>query len=104
MVFQASEFGDAGGPAQGAFEASGTQKTYSSGLNYNRTISPTLLTEVRVGVAHYHNEAFPSDYGRNDASAIGIPGVNLGPFTSGFPGVQIDDYSSPLFGYSASLP
>ncbi len=104
VIFQSPEFGNAGGPAQGAFEASGVQKTYSSGLNYNRTISPTLLTEVRVGVAHYHNEAFPSDYGRNDASAIGIPGVNLGPFTSGFVGVQINDYSSPLFGYSASLP
>lgn len=103
-VYQAPIFGDAGGPAQGAFAGSGRQKTYSTGLNWNRTVTPTLLTEVRLGVAHYHNDAFQSDYGKNDSDAIGIPGVNLGPFTSGFVGISIGDYSSPLFGYSASLP
>ena len=102
--FQAPIFGDAGGPAQGAFEDTAFQKTYSTGLNYNRVLSPTLLTEVRVGVAHYHNEAIQSDYGKNDSTSFGIPGVNLGPFTSGFVGINIGGYSSPLFGYSASLP
>jgi hypothetical protein len=101
---QSPIFGDAGGPAQGAFEYTGSQKTYSTGLNYNRVISSTLLTEVRIGVAHYHNEAYQSDYGKNDSTAIGVPGVNLGPFTSGFVGITINGYSSPLFGYSASLP
>jgi outer membrane receptor protein involved in Fe transport len=104
VIFQAPIFGDAGGPAQGAFAGTGTQKTYSSGINYNRVVSPTLLTEVRIGVAHYHNEAFQSDYGKNDATDIGIPGVNLGPFTSGMVGITINGYSSPLIGYSASLP
>ena len=103
-TYQAPIFGDAGGPAQGAFEGEGRQKTYSTGLNWNRTITPTLLTEVRLGVAHYHNDAFQTDYGKNDSDAIGIPGVNLGPFTSGFVGITINGYSSPLFGYSASLP
>jgi hypothetical protein len=101
---QAPIFGDAGGPAQGAFEDTAAQKTYSTGLNYNRVISSTLLTEFRIGVAHYHNDAFQTDYGKNDSTAIGIPGVNLGPFTSGFVGITINGYSSPLFGYSASLP
>lgn len=104
VTYQAPIFGDAGGPAQGAFEGSGRQKTYSTGLNWNRTVTPSLLTEVRLGVAHYHNDAFQSDYGKNDSDAIGIPGVNLGPFTSGFVGISISGYSSPLFGYSASLP
>jgi hypothetical protein len=104
VTFQAPVFGDAGGPAQGAFEGTGTQKTYSTGINYNRVVSPTLLTEVRIGVAHYHNEAFQSDYGKNDSTDIGIPGVNLGPFTSGMVGITINGYSSPLIGYSASLP
>ena len=104
VIFQAPVFGNAGGPAQGNFEGSGVQKTYSSGINYNRVLTPSLLTEVRVGVAHYHNEAYPSDYGSNDSTAIGIPGVNLGPFTSGFVGINIASYSNPLFGYSASLP
>ncbi|HWC97782.1 MAG TPA: TonB-dependent receptor [Candidatus Sulfopaludibacter sp.] len=104
VTFQAPIFGDPGGPAQGAFEGTGRQKTYSTGLNWNRTVTPTILTEVRLGVAHYHNDAFQSDYGKNDSDAIGIPGVNLGPFTTGFVGITINGYSSPLFGYSASLP
>jgi len=105
VTFQAPEFGDAGGPAQGNFEGTGTQKTYSGGIGYNRVITPTLLTEVRVGVSHYHNEAQQTDYGKNDTTALGIPGVNVGgPFFSGFVGINIGGYSSPLFGYSASLP
>ena len=104
VMYQAPQFGDAGGPAQSAFEGTGTQKTYSAGIGYNRIVSPTLLTELRVGLSHYHNEAFQTDYGKNDTTALGIPGVNLGPFTSGFVGISIGGYSSPLFGYSASLP
>ncbi len=84
VIFQAPIYGSAGGgPANGAFEGTGTQKTYSTGLNYDHVFSPTFLTEVRLGVAHYHNEAQPSDYGQNDAAALGIPGVNISPFTSG---------------------
>jgi hypothetical protein len=104
IIFQAPIFGDAGGPAQGNFQGSGFQKTYSSGLNYNRMVNPTLLTEFRVGVAHYHNEARQSDYGKADTTALGIPNVNVNDFTSGFVGISIGGFSSPLTGYSASLP
>jgi hypothetical protein len=106
VVFQAPIFGaTGGGPAQGNFEGTGTQKTYSGGINYDRVITPTLLTEARLAVSHYHNEAQPSDYGSNDATNIGIPGVNINQFTSGMVGIQINDgFSNPLLGYSASLP
>ncbi|MEO6815141.1 MAG: carboxypeptidase regulatory-like domain-containing protein [Edaphobacter sp.] len=104
---QAPVFGSfLGGPAQGAFEATGTVKSYSTGLNYNHTFSPTLLTEVRLGVGHLHNAANPTNYGKNDADTLGVPGVNIAgqPFTSGQVGVSIGTYSSPLIGYSASIP
>ena len=105
VTYQASIFGDAGGPAQGAFQGTGFQKTYSAGLNYNRTVSPTVLTEVRVGLAHYHNEAQQTDYGKNDSAALGIPGVNVNAFTSGMVGIEINGgFSNPTLGYSASLP
>jgi Carboxypeptidase regulatory-like domain len=105
-TFQAPIFGPkGGGPAQGNFEGIGTNNSYSTGVNYDHIFSPTLLTEARLGVAHYRNTANPSDFGQNDASAIGIPGVNISPFTSGQVGIAIDDtFSSPLIGYSASLP
>ena len=106
VVFQAPLFGIAGGPGPGgAFMGTGTQKTYSSGLNYDKVITATLLTEVRFGVAHYHNEAQQSDYGTSASTAAGIPGVNVGAFTSGLVGVQINGgISNPIIGYSPSLP
>jgi Carboxypeptidase regulatory-like domain len=106
-VFQAPAFGAAGGgPAQGAFAGTGTQDTYSTGINYDRAFSGTLLTEARVGVAHYGNSATPTGYGTDYATQTGIPGVNISPFTSGQVGIILSptDFSSPLIGYSASLP
>ncbi|HKE20812.1 MAG TPA: TonB-dependent receptor [Bryobacteraceae bacterium] len=106
VVFQAPLFGNAGGDGPGtAFMGTGTQKTYSSNINYDRVFSPTLIGELRIGIAHYHNEAQPSDYGQNDAQKLGIPGVNINQFTSGMVGIQINDgFSNPVVGYSASLP
>jgi hypothetical protein len=106
VTYQAPVFGMAGGPGPGsAFMGTGSQKTYSTGLNYVRIFSPSLVSEFRVGVAHYHNEALPSDYGANDASALGIPGVNLDPWTSGIVGINLQtSFSDPLIGYSASMP
>jgi len=72
--------GAAGGAAQSNFEGTGTQKTYSTGLNYNRIVSPTLLTEVRSALRDYHN-LLPVRLRQNDTTALGIPAVNLGPFT-----------------------
>lgn len=105
-IFQAPVWGPSGGgPAQGAFEGTGTQHVYSTGLNYDRALSNTLLTEARFGVAHYGNAALPSDYGSTDATSIGIPGVNISQFTSGQVGIFMTDFNSnPLIGYSASVP
>lgn len=106
-VFQAPAFGAfLGGPAQGAFEAIGTVGSYSTGLNYNHTFTPTLLTELRMGVGHLHNSARPTDYGSNDADKLGVPGVNIAgqPFTSGQVGVNIGTFSNPIIGYAASVP
>ncbi|HVW76094.1 MAG TPA: hypothetical protein VHB45_00675, partial [Alloacidobacterium sp.] len=104
-TFQAPVFGPkGGGPAQGAFQGNGIQNAFSTGLNYDRAFSSTLLTEFRFGVAHYHSNATPSDYGSNDATDIGIPGVNISDFTSGQVGISLGSFSSPIIGYSASVP
>lgn len=104
VTYQAPLYGLAGGPAQGAFEASGVQNTYSTGINYTHILSASLITEFRVGAAHYRNSAQNSDYGTNASTVLGIPGVNLDPFTSGLASVNIGGYSSPVVGYSINLP
>ena len=109
-IFQAPAFGAAGGgPANSAFSGTGNQGTYSTGLNYDRAFSSTLLTEARVGVAHYGNSAVPTGYGTDYATQAGVPGVNISQFTSGQVGLIVPDFvggstSNPLIGYSASLP
>jgi hypothetical protein len=104
VVFQAPIFGNAGGDANGAFEGTGVQKTYSTGLNYVHVFSATFIAEARIGIAHYHNVAQPTDYGQNDSTALGIPGVNISQFTSGTVGISLGNFTSPLIGYSASIP
>jgi Carboxypeptidase regulatory-like domain len=104
VVYQAPIFGMAGGDANGAFEGTGVQKTYSSGINWDHVFTPTLLNEFRVGVAHYHNTAQESDYGTNDSTNLGIPGINISQFDSGLVGINIGAFTEPLVGYSASLP
>jgi len=108
VTYVAPIFGAAGGPGNSGFEATGIQKTYSSGVNWNHIFSPTLLMEVRFGVAHYHNDATPSDYGSNDAQSLGIPNINVSQFTSGQVGVRLDNFTNGggygLTGYVNSLP
>src|SRR6202522_1761483 len=118
-TYQAPVFGSfLGGPAgSGGFEASGTAAAYSTGFNYDHVFSPTLFTEGRVGLAHLRNSAEQTDYGKNDARALGIPGngpngTNNTITTSGQVAFQVSNFAGngengtgdPLIGYSQSLP
>ena len=117
-TFQAPLFGAfLGGPTGGGFEATGTATAYSTGVNYDHTFTPTLLTEVRFGVAHLRNSAVQSDYGASDATTLGIPGngpngTDNTPTSSGQVAFQVSNFAgngengtgNPLIGYSPSLP
>jgi hypothetical protein len=105
VTFQAPLFGDYGGDdSSGGFEGTGVQRTFSTGINWDRSVAPSLFTQFRFGVAYYNNIATESDYGKNDSTNLGILGVNLSTFTSGMAAIDINDFSNPLTGYSASLP
>jgi hypothetical protein len=108
---QAPAFGPfLGGPAGGGgFQGTGLQTSYSTGVNYDHVFSPTLFSQLRFGVAHLRNNAQPSNYGSNDATALGIPGVNINQFSSGQVGIFLTGFGQagqdyPLIGYSASVP
>src|SRR6266851_2426952 len=101
-------FGMAGGPKGGGFQGTGTQHVQSGALNHTHVFSPSLIAETRVGVSHYRNVARNSDYGSKASDALGITGVNLDAFTSGLTSIDMlqsqSGFSSPMIGYSASLP
>ncbi|HWF48918.1 MAG TPA: carboxypeptidase regulatory-like domain-containing protein, partial [Bryobacteraceae bacterium] len=94
----------AGGPVGGGFQGTGSDATYSAGLNWDHVFSPTLISEARIGLNRYRNVSNNSDYGTNSSTAIGIPGVNVSPFTSGMTTLNSTGFSGPLVGYSASMP
>ena len=109
-TYQAPLFGSfLGGPGGGGFEATGIAAAYSTGFNYDHAFSPNLFTEVRVGLAHLRNSAQQTDYGKNDATTLGIPGngpngTDNTPTSSGQVAFSANVFSGPLIGYSASLP
>jgi TonB dependent receptor len=97
-------FGQAGGPGQGGFQGTGNQTIHSASVIHTHLFSPTLVVENRLGLSHYHNVALNADTGTQASTAIGINGVNLDGFTSGLTQITVNGMSSPLLGYSASLP
>jgi hypothetical protein len=118
-TYQAPLFGSfLGGPGGGGgFEATGIAAAYSTGFNYDHVFSPTLFTEARVGLAHLRNSAQQTDYGKSDATTLGIPGngpngTDQTPTSSGQVAFQVSNFagngengtSNALIGYSQSLP
>ncbi len=109
-TYQAPIFGAfLGGPGSGGFEATGIEAAYSTGFNYDHVFSPTLFTEARAGLAHLRNSAQQTDYGKNDAATLGIPGngpngTDQTPTSSGQVAFSPNVFTGPLIGYSASLP
>jgi hypothetical protein len=107
VTTDASVYGIYGGPrgvGGSGFEGTGIQGTHSGAINYDRIFSPTLITQFRFGVNRYRNDAQQFGYGQNTADALGIPGINGIPWTSGPPQIALDNFGDPFIGFSASLP
>src|SRR4029077_8719875 len=82
-----AEFGAFGGSKQGSpsgngFSGTGTDTTYSTGVNYTRSWSDTLVMEARGGMNYFHNEAVSGGSGLKTAQDVGIRGANIGVWTS----------------------
>ncbi len=101
----AEGYGDWGGPLGSGFMATGTNQTYSVGVNWTHTFSNTFVLETRGGMSYYHNEALTTANGLNLAEEVGIKGANLDEWTSGPSTINIGNgYSNPVVGYTGSLP
>jgi hypothetical protein len=61
----------------------GNIKGQSFAFNDTQTLSTRWLNEFRFGWSSIKFLMTPIDYGANPAKAVGIPGINLGPVTSG---------------------
>jgi UDP-N-acetyl-D-mannosaminuronic acid transferase (WecB/TagA/CpsF family) len=54
-----------------SLQGTGVQRTYATGLNWDRVVSPTLITQVRLGIAHYNYVAKRTGYGKATSTGIG---------------------------------
>jgi len=88
------------------FSGTGTDTTYSTGVNYTRMWSNTLVMEARGGMNYFHNTAVSAGDGLTTAQDLGIPGANIDPWTSGMSRINVNasGWSDPLIGFAASLP
>ena len=72
-IYVPGTFGELGG-AGADFAGTGYQNTYSTGLTWTRTLSPSLIMEWRAGYVKYHNEALSTGHGirarRRSASRV----------------------------------
>ena len=105
---QAGLFGDAGGPISGGgiggAEGYGSDKTYSTGVNWIHTFASTLLSEARFGVSRFDNLAYPTGYGKTLAQDAGIPGANISQFTSSITAINGEGFSDPFIGGCSNCP
>jgi hypothetical protein len=105
-----AEFGEFGGSKQGSpsgngFSGVGTDSTYSTGVNYTRTWSNTLVMEARGGMNYFRNEALSGGAGLKTSQDVGIRGANIDDWSSGMTSIDIGNgMSSPMVGFSGSLP
>jgi hypothetical protein len=98
----------AGGPSVDPAYGPGisTGANHNGSASYNHVFSPTLLMNLRYSYYRYQINVLPTDYGTNTATAVGIPGINLGTLaTSGlsnfvFNGTALSGQSVP--GYASS--
>lgn len=91
---KAGAFGfDIGGPdLSGArFAGSSKVRNQSLALGFDYTLSPTVVTDFRVGYFRYRVNVLPGGVGTSPATDAGIPGLNVDDFfTSGMPAFGIE--------------
>lgn len=104
VIFDPGSFGIYGGPANGGFAGTGTQDTYSTQGAWTHTFNPRLIMDVRVGVNYYKNVALSQAAGLKTSNEVGIRNANIDSFSDGLTQINIGGFSTPLLGFSASLP
>lgn len=77
--------------------------THGAGFNYSRVLSPSFVSELRIGYARTQPFTFQSDFGIHAADSLGIRGINVTEFTTGLPNINIPDLTG-ISGGPAFLP
>ena len=104
VVFDPGLYGVYGGPANGGFAGTGTNTSSSTAMTWTRVVSSRTVMDIRGGLNYYRNITSTQGNGLTTSSDVGIPGANIDEFTSGVSQININGYSGPVLGFSASQP
>jgi outer membrane receptor protein involved in Fe transport len=99
-------FGVAGGQGFGPGGFAGQSKTRNHSLasGFDYVLSPTLVTDFRVGFFRYHVNVLPNDASLTPMKDAGVPGINLGDsFTAGFSQLSFAGNSSSDIAKAAGI-
>jgi len=90
-----------GPPLGGSILGAGatSARNQNAGVGYTYQISATMLNDIRVGLNRQTTALRQEDYGQNLSARFGIPGVNVGPQTSGLSNLDV----AGLFDIGGSL-
>lgn len=82
---------EAGGAAVGSLSPqTGDYRSQHAAVNYTRSFSPSLLTEVRLGFLRFRLDGFQSDAGLMTNDKVGIPNINTSDIlTQGLAGINV---------------
>ncbi len=84
-------FGEGGGPELVTFGGQSKVRNQSVAFGLDYTWNDRLVSDFRFGFFRNRVNVSPSDFGRNTADEVGVPGLNLDPLSSGlFAGFVID--------------
>src|SRR5215475_4266373 len=95
---------EAGGPTFTAFSGAASLRNQSLTAAADYVLRPNWLTDFRFGFFRYRVFVNPNGLGTSPAKDAGIPGLNLDNFyTSGMPGITVNQLGSPTFTFGYSL-
>ena len=82
---------EAGGLAAGSLSPQiGDYRSQHAAVNYTRSFTPNLLTEVRAGLIRFRLDGFQADAGLKTNDKVGIPGINTNDkLTEGLAGINV---------------
>jgi hypothetical protein len=82
---------EAGGLAVGSLSPqTGDYRSQQAAVNYTRTFTPSLLSELRLGFIRFRLDGFQSDAGLMTNDKVGIPGINTADIlTQGLAGINV---------------
>ena len=82
------------GKGQGGGNFSGPNMLRTQGLavGYTHTITPTLVSETRLGFTRIASHVFPFFYGEKISDEVGIPNANQDNFSSGLTTISISGF------------